>query len=309
VKNLTFAHKQYEWIHKPGCVPNVTIDTNSSLGLDEDKYPYGAANASTDAAAICLELVPLRTSNDYGYSVATGNFSTEDMDEAMQEVTPSEDAIKAYLGDNLFDEFQTEDDAHLPYGNAHMRLQVGQARIRKLANFKKAYGGKTEYEWCLEQHKHDSDFPKACTGDGKEFAARPWQSRHKPRTAPEEAMEGVAYAIRNLIGEDHQEFVVDKTGAEAVGQVHSCVLSLSLSSSVSPFHSLSLPLLVSLPPSIPPSLPPSLPACFPTKYVVDTSGGEALARLFLMCRSYASFKHVIRIYHAFLSFFFHAAYL
>jgi len=220
VKNLTFSHKQYEWIHTPGCVPNVTIDANSSLGLDEEKYPYGPANASTDAAASCLELIPVRTMNDYGHSVATGNFSMEDMENAMEQVTPSEDAIKAYLGDNLFDEYQTEDQQHLPYGHAHMRLQVGQARIRKLANFKKAYGGKTEFEWCLEQHKHDRDFPKACTGDGKEFAGRPWQSRHKQRTAPEEAMEGIAYAIRNLIGEDHHEYVVEKTGAEAVGQTH-----------------------------------------------------------------------------------------
>jgi phage-related protein len=33
--------------------------------------------------------------------------------------------------------------------------QVGQHRIRKIANFKKAYGGKTAFEWCLEQHKND----------------------------------------------------------------------------------------------------------------------------------------------------------
>ena len=137
----------------------------------------------------------------------------------LQEVTPSEDAIKAYLGENLFNEYQREETERLPYGVAHMRLQVGQHRIRKIANFKKAYGGKTEFEWCLEQHKNDRDFPKACTGDGKEFAGRPWQARHKPRTAPEEAMEGIAYDFRNLIGEDHHEQVVEKTGAEAAGQV------------------------------------------------------------------------------------------
>ena len=112
----------------------------------------------------------------------------------MQEVTPSEDAIKAYLGENLFNEYQREETENLPYGVAHMRLQVvqhrirvcvcdrerdregvcvciasvcvyvhththtlqvGQHRIRKIANFKKAYGGKTEFEWCLEQHKND----------------------------------------------------------------------------------------------------------------------------------------------------------
>merc|ERR1719263_1854669 len=98
--------------------------------------------------------------------------------------------------------------------------QVGQHRIGQIANFKKAYGGKTEEEWCLEQHRHDKDFPRACLGDGKEFAARPWQARAKPRTAPEAAMEGIAYAFRNLIGDDHRERVVDKTGAEAAGQVH-----------------------------------------------------------------------------------------
>jgi len=84
VKNLTFAQKQYEWRHKPGCVPNVTIDASNGMGLDEVGYPYGHANASADAAASCLELVPVRTMYDYGYSVATGNFSMEDLEEAMQ---------------------------------------------------------------------------------------------------------------------------------------------------------------------------------------------------------------------------------
>jgi hypothetical protein len=28
-KNLTFAQKQYEWRHKPGCVPNVTINASN----------------------------------------------------------------------------------------------------------------------------------------------------------------------------------------------------------------------------------------------------------------------------------------
>ena len=42
----------------------------------------------------------------------------------MQEVTPSEDAIKAYLGENLFNEYQREETENLPYGVAHMRLQV-----------------------------------------------------------------------------------------------------------------------------------------------------------------------------------------
>jgi hypothetical protein len=219
-KNLTFAHKQYEWIHKPGCVPNVTIDASNGMGLDEVEYPYGVANVTADTAASCLELIPVRTMYDYGHSVANGSFPMQDMEDEMDKVTPSDDAIKAYLGDDLFHEYEREDRQHLPYGQAHMRLQVGQHRIRKLANFKKAYGGKTEYEWCLEQHKNDRDFPQACTGDGKEFAGRPWQARHKPRTAPEEAVEGIAYAIRNLIGYDHRERVVPKTGAEAVGQTH-----------------------------------------------------------------------------------------
>lgn len=200
-------------------ISKVTIDASNGMGLDEANYPYGAANVSADTGASCLELIPVRTMYDYGHSVANGSFSMADMEAAMEEVTPSEDAIKAYLGENLFNEYQGEERQHLPYGEAHMRLQVGQHRIRKIANFKKAYGGKTEFEWCLEQHKNDRDFPKACTGDGKEFAGRPWQARHKPRTAPEEAMEGIAYAIRNLIGEDHHEYVVEKTGAEAAGQV------------------------------------------------------------------------------------------
>ena len=55
-------------------------------------------------------------------------------------------------------------------GTRHMR-QVGQHRIRKIANFKKAYGGKTEFEWCLEQHKHDRDYPKAC-GTGSSNTTR-----------------------------------------------------------------------------------------------------------------------------------------
>ena len=38
------------------------------------------ADASTDAAASCLELVPVRTMYDYGYSVATGNFSMKKME-------------------------------------------------------------------------------------------------------------------------------------------------------------------------------------------------------------------------------------
>jgi hypothetical protein len=48
----------------------------------------------------------------------------------MQEVTPSEAAIKAYLGENLFNEYQREETENLPYGVAHMRLQVVQHRIR-----------------------------------------------------------------------------------------------------------------------------------------------------------------------------------
>ena len=130
------------------------------------------------------------------------------------------DAIKAYLGDDLFHEYEEEEQEHLPNSQAHMRLQIGQHRIRKLANFKKAFGNKTEFEWCLEQHKGDPDFPKACTGDGKTFEGKPWQARHKQLTAPEAALEGVAYAFRSLVGEDHREAVVDQTQTEAAGQTH-----------------------------------------------------------------------------------------
>ena len=219
VKDLKFNHLQHEWIHKPGCVPNVTIDGAGSLSPQKHEE-LTAADAQTNAAASCMELIPMRTMNDYGYKVASGNYSMQDMEAAMEDDTPTPDAIKAYLGDDLYNEYAAEEDAHVPYGNAHMRLQVGQQRIRKLASFKKAYGGKTEYEWCLEQHRGDRDFPKACTGDGKHFVERPWGQRHKPRTAPEEAMEGIAWAVRSLIGDDHDEKVVEQTGPEAIGQTH-----------------------------------------------------------------------------------------
>ena len=104
IKSLNYNDKQYEWIHKPGCKVNVTINhtfwqatPRFFAGVDYDADPSeedegageGKDAAAVDAAASCLELIPVRTWNDYGHAVANGSFAMEDMEAEMDKVTPS----------------------------------------------------------------------------------------------------------------------------------------------------------------------------------------------------------------------------
>jgi len=210
LKKLREQHLQWEWQRIPGCIPNVTV--NASFHPENASY-IANANAS------CLQLVPMRTLRTYGYDVATGKYPMENLTDDLEEFPPSEEAIRHLLGDDLYAKYEEEERKSLTLGEAHQQFNLRRAEIRRRQVFKKAFN-KTEFEWCLHQHKHDKDFPKACTGDGRMFIKKPYQDRHKPLTAPEQIVEGVASAMRNLVGEDRAARVVEETGTEAAGQRH-----------------------------------------------------------------------------------------
>eukprot|EP00960_Hanusia_phi_P067593 766662-Hanusia_phi.AAC.5 len=165
LKKLREQHLQWEWHRIPGCIPNVTV--NASFH-PENKSFIANANAS------CLQLVPMRTFRTYGYDVATGKYPMENLTNDLEDFPPSEEAIRHLLGDDLYAKYEEEEKNSLTLGEAHQQFNLRRAEIRRRQVFQKAFN-KTEFEWCLHQHKHDEDFPRACTGDGRMFIKKPYQ--------------------------------------------------------------------------------------------------------------------------------------
>eukprot|EP00286_Rhodomonas_abbreviata_P003611 CAMPEP_0181347864 /NCGR_PEP_ID=MMETSP1101-20121128/34101_1 /TAXON_ID=46948 /ORGANISM="Rhodomonas abbreviata, Strain Caron Lab Isolate" /LENGTH=507 /DNA_ID=CAMNT_0023460097 /DNA_START=31 /DNA_END=1550 /DNA_ORIENTATION=- len=186
--NSYVAHAGWERRQIVGCVPNATDD--------------------------CLELVPARTERHIGYAVSHGEPDLEeDLEKELAEQVPTDDAIKKYLGDDLYSKYEQEEKQGAFFGHAHLKLQEGMETARKRHAFREAFG-KSSFEWCLHEHRNDPSFPKACTGDGK-YAKGPYEGRNTRETGPEQVLEGVAGAFGNLIGEDHEEHVRDKIQTEA----------------------------------------------------------------------------------------------
>ena len=91
------------------------------------------------------------------------------------------------------------------YGTAHRQLRKGIARVREAYTFQRAYN-RSSYEHCLVMHKDDADFPRACM-PLRDRIGRPWQSRNKDTTAPEDVLNGVMDGWWRFIGDDKHQLV------------------------------------------------------------------------------------------------------
>lgn len=158
------------------------------------------------------EPVPRYVESQWGDGVARGRISADDL---SRELTgghrPTQRGISEYLGARLYRVYRRERRERRTYGRAHRILRRGIARVKRAYRFRRAYG-KSEYEWCLERHKWDDDFPQKCLGT-RDRIGRPYQERHKPWTEPEKILNGWIDGMYDLIGEDHHQ-LVNKAGEE-----------------------------------------------------------------------------------------------
>ena len=191
-------HEGWEW--RPAPCPAPT---------DSDGFPR-PAGCGIEPVARALEA-------DYGYDAARGLASPADIEAGLLDDALSNDTLGAYLGPDLYSAYLREgDDAGEAAawdgsaGLAHRALAAGTRRAGELRRFRGAYG-ESAWEWCLAHHRRDIDFPRACArglqADPRLPTAKPYQSRHKALTAPEEVLEGVEDAFADLLGADREEDV------------------------------------------------------------------------------------------------------
>ena len=197
-------HEGFEWRRIPGC-QNGTIDAaNVTQPLDPEDP--------------CVALVSSRVLREAGEDAAHGIVSEQAViDGLANETLPSDEAIRHFLGKDLYKAYLEEEARGEFFGTLHKRAAAGveHARLRKAFN---ATYKSDEFHWCLKQHKHDRDFPKACLR--KPPFGRTWQERVKPKTAPEEVFDGVLGGFADFIGEDRQEEVSGPTQLERAGYGH-----------------------------------------------------------------------------------------
>ena len=159
----------------------------------------GTGNANYEAVSRSVEAT-------YGRDVGRGLASPDELSRGLLNgQSPTDRSVRQYLGRNLYRAYMTERRNRNMYGTAHRQLRKGIARVREAYTFQRAYN-RSSYEHCLVMHKDDADFPRACM-PLRDRIGRPWQSRNKDTTAPEDVLNGVMDGWWRFIGDDKHQLV------------------------------------------------------------------------------------------------------
>lgn len=105
----------------------------------------------------CIELIPAIVEQHYGYAVARGIISTDDIEKELMQDVPTEEGVRHLLGDELYKDYLREKRQNNVLGPMHARVREGQAKIVRAYNFRQAYNA-TEFDWCLRHHQQVSSF-------------------------------------------------------------------------------------------------------------------------------------------------------